>query len=224
MIASTLDRTGFRPITPPVSTCPVDTAPDLFPELEALRSGEEAAWEAGWRQAFPPLLSIARQAAQTSPARLAPDQVEEVATLAVTLAARQVRSVKTVEHLKKLVFVISRCRAISLARTCRSNVLSLEEAGADLADPGCPGAGSPSPLELAELAVLLDRAMGTLDPLDRALLVDQNEGGLSYRELALKHGLLTGTVGSRIGRALGKIQRELGKHPRLVQELSEFLR
>lgn len=62
-------------------------------------------------------------------------------------------------------------------------------------------------------AIVVRDALATLDPAERALLLEAFYQGYSHAELAERHGLPLGTVKSRLRRALSKLRDLLEESP-----------
>ena len=74
------------------------------------------------------------------------------------------------------------------------------------------------------MADLLAEVQSELKADQRAVLGDFFLHGLSYEEIARKHGLAIGSVGVYLKRGLEAIRKLGARHPKLMKELEAFLR
>jgi RNA polymerase sigma factor (sigma-70 family) len=181
-----------------------------------------------WRLAFQALYPVAWQGAGSARWRLAEQDREEVASEALAEVARQVAALDTWKQISALTFVIARRRSISRLRALLAQkrgarvhaTVSLEEIGEIEAATESLLQSGQLP-ELAETVAALVQGLG--EP--AATLVREHlHEGVSYEELARRHGKPIGTVGVIIYRAVQQLRREIGRTPRFMKELQLYLR
>jgi DNA-directed RNA polymerase specialized sigma24 family protein len=202
------------------------TDPEL---LDALRRGDDEAWEEAFRRLYPCAFAAARHPL----AALTPSEAEDVAIEALTLLLPKVNQIAVFDELRPLVVTIASRKAISEKRRQLAGkrgggeVTSLEALQDDETirfEPAEQLVGLLSGAELRELSGLLDLALVSLEPRHADLLRDYLVHHLAYKELAAKHRLPIGSVGVNLGRSLDKVRAHLQTAPKLLKELSAFLR
>lgn len=181
-----------------------------------------------WSCAFHFLWPVAYSAAFRRLERIAPNEVEDIAIIAIREAAEQVAegNVESLEDLKGLVAVIASRRALDLVRRMRAErraagVTETLEGREDLAS------AEPGPLEQAnanDVAKLLSALMRNFSREDLELLRAYYFRGMKQEEIAELYGMPLGTVGVKLSRALKKLRAEIIKNPELLKELLEELR
>ncbi len=198
------------------------------PDLKALQRGDGDAWEEAWRWLWPAAFGVAQMKLQP----FLPGDVEDVAIEALEELVDKVRAVKAVEELKPLVASIAHHRAVSrlrehfAAKRGAGKTASLDALQNDPERPWEPASDelALASLEQMELAALLREAQAELKPEQRAILGDFFLHGLSYEQIAAKHGVAVGTVGVYLKRGLDAMRRLGARHPKLLKELEAFLR
>jgi len=201
--------------------------------LASLRRGDEQAWEEAFRRLYPCALTSALRAGTG----LDRHRAEDVAIEVLSQLAAKVQTVDSWDGLCALAATMALRRAITLCRhlTAQKRGGNQDASLEELREGGGEGAGSfeppdetlltaLSPLELAELAALLDEAFDEIDPPIRRLVHDYIVLGIPYKELAVKHGMPLGTVGVHLSRTLKKVRRRLEENPRLLKEVRAHLR
>ena len=181
-----------------------------LPDLLALQRGDAAAWDT----AFPWLWPAAFGAEHVTLQPYLPADVEDVAIESLEELVEKVREVKSVEELKPLAASIAHHRAVSRLRQHYAGkrgsgqTESLEARQQDAGDlPEGAMADSPlAALEQKELAAVLRRLLAELKPPQGELLADFFLHGLSYEEMAKKHGVAIGSVGVYLKRGLEAIR------------------
>jgi RNA polymerase sigma factor (sigma-70 family) len=182
-----------------------------LPDLLALQRGDAAAWDA----AFPWLWQPAFGAAHVTLHPYLPADVEDVAMEAMEELIEKVREVKKVGELKPLAASIAHHRAVSrlpqhfAAKRGSGQTESLEAKQQETGEPpGIAPADSPlAALEQKELAAVLRQLLAELKPPQGELLADFFLHGLSYEEMAKKHGVAIGSVGVYLKRGLESVRR-----------------
>lgn len=182
-----------------------------LPDLKALQRGDAAAWDA----AFPWLWPAAFGAAHVTLQPYLPADVEDVAIEALEELVEKVRDLKSVEELKPLVASIAHHRAVSrlrqhfAAKRGSGQTESLEAKQQDMGElPEDVLADSPlAALEHKELAAILRKLLAELKPPQGELLADFFLHGLSYEEMATKHGVAIGSVGVYLKRGLDAVRK-----------------
>ena len=198
------------------------------PNLEALKRGDADAWDEAFDWLWPAAFAVAKLKLQP----FFPEDVEDVAIETLEELVDAVRQVRKVEELKSLAASIAHNRAVSrlrerfAAKRGHGRTESLEALqGAEQNDVGPAVTDSPlSDLEQVELASLLGEIQMELKPEHREILSDFFLNGLTYEQIASKHGVAVGSVGVYLKRGLEAIRKQGLRHPRLLKELEEFLR
>ncbi len=200
------------------------------PDIEALKKGEEPAWEKAFRYLWPHVYRAARHPR----ANLTQEEAEDAASMAMAQLPSRISDVKDENELRALAVTISYCRAISLARhehavkRDKSASFSIEqrqeetEGHYELEDRAGEELGE---MESAELLGLLQEGLQELDEISRRLLLDCYLHNITYKELADKYNLTENAVGMRIYWGKSKIRKFFSqKRPHLLKELNEYLR
>jgi RNA polymerase sigma factor (sigma-70 family) len=185
------------------------------PDLQALQRGDAAAWD----MAFPWLWPAAFGAAQVTLQPYLSAEVEDVAIESLEALVEKVRELKSVEELKPLVASIAHHRAVSRLREWfakkrgegRTGSLDAVQEGAGVDCPD-PMADSPlAALEQKELAERLSQTLSELKPPQGVILTDFILNGLSYEEIAQKHGIPKNSVGVYLKRGRETLRRIWGR-------------
>ena len=195
----------------PLPGHPAILASVQLPDLHALQRGDAAAWDA----AFPWLWPAAFGAAHVTLQPYLPADVEDVAIEALEELVEKVREVKSVEELKPLVASIAHHRAVSRLRqhfAAKRGSGQTESLEAKQQETGelAEGVLADSPLaalEQKELSAILRKLLAELKPPQGELLADFFLHGLSYEEMAKKHGVAIGSVGVYLKRGLEAVRR-----------------
>ena len=181
-----------------------------LPDLKALQSGDAEAWDAAFRWLWPCAFAVAQAKLQP----FLPGDVEDVAIEALEQLVEMVPQVKTVEELKPLAASIAHHRAVSrlrehfAAKRGSGQTASLEARAEEGQEDAEAAADSPlASLERKELAGVLRKLLADLKPPQGELLADFFLRGLSYEEMAKKHGLAVGSVGVYLKRGLESVRR-----------------
>ncbi len=198
------------------------------PDLKALRLGDADAWDQAFRWLWPTAFAVAQLKLQP----FLPQDAEDVAIESLEELVDKVKDIKQVEELKPLAASIAHHRAISRLREHFAKkrgggqTESLEvRRESDTRDGDLAEGDSPlDNLGQAELAELLGKVQTDLKPEQRAIISDFFLHGLTYGEIAVKHGLAIGSVGVYLKRGLEGIRRCGARHPNLLKELEAFLR
>lgn len=181
------------------------------PNLMALQSGDADAWNAAFDWLWPTAFAVAQLKLQP----YFPNEVEDVAIVALEEMVEKVRELKSVEELKPLAASIAHHRAVSLLRERfarkrgEGKTESLDappEEGGNPHDP--PSNDSPlADLEQRELAQRLGQSLAELKPPLGEILSDFFLHGLRYEEIARKRGVAVGSVGVYLKRGLEAVRR-----------------
>ena len=184
------------------------------PDLQALRQGDQAAWDEAFRWLWPTVFAVAQLKLQP----FLPDEIEDVAIEALEELVGKVRDIRTVEELKPLAASIAHHKAVSLLRL-RFAKKRGEGRTESLDAPTDDGQAKPEPaapdspldsLEEKELAGRLQQSLATLKPPLGDILSDFFLHGLRYEEIAKKHGMAVGSVGVYLKRGLDAMRRIWG--------------
>jgi len=200
---------------------PTKSTPQDFPDLGALKAGDEAAWQAAFWHLWP----IALRAAQNPQARLEDAEAEDVASEAIEILISKIEQVTSFDHAEALVSVIASRRAISHARS-NSAAKRPPPNNRDFALAEIPAVSSTNmtDIDLCDMIVLLRRAFDVLDVSTRLMLLEKTGDGLTYNQISKKHGVPLGTVCTNVARGLKKVRAHLQESPLLMKELREYLR
>jgi RNA polymerase sigma factor (sigma-70 family) len=185
------------------------------PRLQFLQRGNTEAWDEAFRQLWPK----AFMAAQSRLQAFLPGEIEDVAMETLEELVEAVHDGKPLEELKRLAATIAHHRAVSLLRErfakkrgagkIDSSEVVQAETGAD-----CPDPAADSPLvalERKELGEGLSRTLSELTPPQGAILTDFFLKGLTYEEIAQKHGVAKNGVGVYLKRGLETLRRIWGR-------------
>jgi DNA-directed RNA polymerase specialized sigma24 family protein len=133
----------------------------------------------------------------------------------------QIEQITSFDHAKALVTLMATRKAISCART------SLAEKRQPPKDPdplSVENAGNQTEVDRSDLILMLRRALDTLDPLTRLLVVEKVAYGFTYEEISGRHGLPLGTACTKVYQGLKTLRAQLKDSAVLFKELSEYLR
>jgi RNA polymerase sigma factor (sigma-70 family) len=197
--------------------------------LVALKKGKQDAWDEAFRRLYPAAFAAARHPL----AGLTPTEAEDIAIEALTLLMPKIKEVAAFDELRLLVITIASRKAISERR----RQLADKRGGGDLTsldalqddetirfEPAEQMIGRLGATDLRELAQLLDTALDGLGDKQAGLVRDFLMHHLPYKELASKYDMPIGSVGVSLARSLDKIRAQLQTMPRLLKELSAYLR
>ena len=197
--------------------------------LAALKKGKPDAWDEAFRRLYPAAFAAARHPL----AGLTPTEAEDIAIEALTLLMPKIKEVAAFDELRLLVITIASRKAISERR----RQLADKRGGGDLTsldalqddetirfEPAEQLIGRLNATDLRELARLLDTALDGLGDKQAGLVRDFLMHHLPYKELARKYDMPIGSVGVSLARSLDKIRAQLQTMPRLLKELSAYLR
>jgi RNA polymerase sigma factor (sigma-70 family) len=197
--------------------------------LDALRRGDNDAWEEAFRRLYPSAFAAARHPL----AALTPSESEDIAIEALTLLLPKVGQVAEFDELRPLVITIASRKAISEKRRQLADkrgggaVSSLDAMQDDESirfEPAEQALSRLQPGDLRELARMLDAALAGLEPRNAGLLRDFLVHHLPYKELAEKYQMPAGSIGVNLSRSLDKVRSHLKTNPTLWKELHAFLR
>jgi RNA polymerase sigma factor (sigma-70 family) len=198
------------------------------PNLQALRQGDVDAWDEAFRWLWPTVFAVT----QLKLSRFLPQDVEDVAIEALEELVQKVYTVKAVEEFKPLAASIAHNQAVSAlrahfaAKRGAGQTQSFENLKGTMEDSSEPAAAK-SPLDelvQAELSGLIAQLLTDLNPEQRAILNDFYLSGLSYEQIASKHGLAIDTVGVYLKRGREASCRAIKRQPKLLKEMEAFLR
>ena len=192
----------------------------VAPDLSALKAGDCAAWEIAFAHFWP----MALRAAQHPKTCLVPWEAEDVASDAIIELIEQIESVTTLNHAEALVVLIASRRAIEVARKKSALKRRIPDAETFSLETQLDSDSSLSDQDRREIILLLRRALDSLEPKTRSLLMQKVSEGWTYQELSVQHGLPEGTVCTKVFQAIKKIRAQLQESPVLVKELKQFLR
>jgi RNA polymerase sigma factor (sigma-70 family) len=199
-----------------------------LPDLKALRQGDADAWDAAFRWLWPTAIAVAKGKLEEH----LPAEIEDVAIETLEALVEKAAKVAKVEELKPLAasiahnLAVSRLRERFAVKRGAGMTGSLEGKQEAEGDDCELAAGETTLAELgeAELAELLCQLQRDLPAQQRAVVADFFLEGLSYEQIATKHGLAIGSVGVYLKRGLEAIRRQGARHPKLLKELEAFLR
>lgn len=180
------------------------------PDLKALQCGDPAGWDEAFRWLWPTAFEVARFKLQ----KVLPGEVEDVALEALEELVEKVKQLKKVEELKPLTASIAHNRAVSRLRqhfSAKRGSGQTESLDAHHGNPDfieSTAADSPvAKLEQKELSDFLSKLLAEIKPPLGKILADFFLDGLSYDEIAKRHGLATGSIGVYLKRGLEAIRR-----------------
>ena len=197
------------------------------PNLQNLKSGASAEWDLAFQWLWPSVVAVVNGKLGEG---LAAD-VEDVALESVEALVEKVPTVRTVDELRLLALAIARNKAVDFLRRHLAAKRDVRH--------NCPldvvEANAPDELALSaelqvaevdarELAMLLQEVLELIEPRERQWLTDFFIQGLSYAQIAEKHGIAVGSVGVLLARARNKVQKLMTKNPQLLKEVGGFLR
>jgi RNA polymerase sigma factor (sigma-70 family) len=207
----------------------MNPAPDDEALLRRLQAGDEMAWDTTFRLLYP----VAFNAARHPLAGLTPHEAEDIAIESITQMLSKVGQVSQIRELKALVATIASRRAISERRKQNAekrgggevnSVEAMQDESEGRYEPEDLSIPSLKPMELLELADLLEDAMTELEPEHVKLLRQFVTKEKSYKELSSENNLPMGSIGVILSRSLSKIRTKLKSMPTLAKELRAFLR
>lgn len=192
------------------------------PDIQQLRSGDEAAWSEAFGLLWPEAFHAARR--RLTGHELA--DAEDAAVMAIRDAAEKVTRMGTFEELRAMVRLMAGRRAIDLCRAMqaarRGGVEGRAACAGGAVDTEGVVDGGREPWEgvdLLELGGWLAEVEMRLTGTERALIRGHYGEGRTHAELAEAMGMDRATIGVRIRRALGKARRLLASRPGLFREL-----
>jgi RNA polymerase sigma factor (sigma-70 family) len=198
-----------------------------LPDLKALQSGDAGAWDEAFQWLWPCAFAVAQAKLQP----FLPGDVEDAAIEALEELIEKVREVKAVEELKPLAASIAHHRAVSrlrehfAAKRGSGQTASLEARAQEGRDDAEAADDSPlASLERKELAEVLRMLLAELKPPQGELLADFFLHGLSYEEMAKKHGLAMGSVGVYLKRGLQSVRRTWDRREEELKDRTGLLR
>lgn len=176
------------------------------PDLRALQTGDEAAWQKAFDWLWPTVFAVAQMKLRS----YLPNEIEDLAIEALEELVDKVRTLKSIDELKPLAASISHHRAVSLLRerfAQKRSAGKTESLDAPRDDKGHSNdpASEISPLgelEQKELAERLHKSLSELKPPQGEILSDFFLHALRYEEIAKKHGVAVGSVGVYLKRGL----------------------
>ena len=177
-------------------------------ELESLRRGDSASWNAAypilWQRVLSAIYAVLGHLGSHDLDNLAAEIIaEEVMPQVFAPTTNSFNQIRSFDDLLNVTRTIAKNRTIDFLR---KRLRRPEEVVAEIPEPFFLGpVGDPAPVELLHLV------LGHLEPPDPDLFRDRFEFGLTTREIALKRGLSHGTVVSRFSRAFVKLRCLLGK-------------
>ena len=197
----------------------------LKPDIRSLQKGDPFSWSCAFHWLWP----VAYSAAFRRLERIAPNEVDDIAVVAIREAAEQVEDekVESFEDLKALVSVIANRRAKDLIRRLQAEKRSVEVTGTIEGLEEVLAAREPGPVERAganDVAKVLTAVMAQLPREDYELLRSYYFRERKQKEIADTYGMQMGTVGVKLSRALKKLRDEIEKNPELLKDLQEALR
>jgi RNA polymerase sigma factor (sigma-70 family) len=181
------------------------------PDLRALQSGDGGAWDAAFPWLWRPTLAAASSVLHL----YLPADVEDTVMETMEELVEKVKVVKSFDELRRLAASIAHNRAVSRLRQYfaakrgggRTESLEgrLQERG-ELSE--AIAADSPvAALEAKELAERVGRLLAALKPPQGEMLTDAFLRGMSYEEIAKKHGVSVGSVGAYLNRGREAMRR-----------------
>lgn len=175
---------------------PTDTA-----LLQAARMGDAAAAEALLIRHAPLITRFARSMCTRR------EDAEDVAQESLITAARAFRDLRT-DRVESWLFAVTRSFCGKTRRRRKGQPAETEQLEADVL--ATEDRGPEQALASRELGLVLDRAVRSLDPDKRAVLVLRDMEGLPASQVAAMLGLEVGAVKSRLHRARAAVRSQVG--------------
>jgi RNA polymerase sigma-70 factor (ECF subfamily) len=169
--------------------------------LTAFRAGEDAALDALLARYAPVVRRFGARVCGEG------EDAADVAQDTLLAAARGAREFRGESSLATWLFTVVRRFCMKRRRTPKhapTEVLPLDEAGA-----AEPGAGPEDAASAREIGALLRRAIASLDPVSRRVLVLRDVDGLTASEVARELGVSVDAVKSRLHRARVAVRAQL---------------
>ncbi len=193
-----------------------------------MQHGDADAWDQAFQWLWPTAFAVAHLKLQA----FLPGDVEDVAMESLEELVEKVHEITKVDDLKPLAASIAHHRSVSRLRQqfARKRGAGLTESldaspGTERSDLASDASKSPlDNLEQSELMKLLEELQGDLKMDVRAILSDFFLQGLTYQQIATRHGVAVGSVGVYLKRGLEAIRRCGARHRELMKELEAFLR
>jgi RNA polymerase sigma-70 factor (ECF subfamily) len=176
--------------------------PDTIP-LARMRDGDMAAFEALYRKFVPRLCTFAGSYVKDR------DVAEEVVQDVMCTMWERRTDVARSGTLRAYLFASVRYRVLDHVRNTKTRLAIMDGAGDDLPGPASFPAPS-TPVEVAELAAHLSRAIMKLPRTRRRVLLLRWEDGLSYAEIAQVVGSSVKAVENQLNRTLKQLREALG--------------
>ena len=193
--------------------------PVTKPSLSDLRRGDTRAWDDAVRWLWP----VAIRSARGTLGGAAPEEAEDVAAEAVAAMVGQVAKIESVEDLRPILASIAHRRAVDVLRKKKSEKRKAEKIH-PLTSDCVEEEALRRPLDMRELADLIDALGARLRPQQLSVLKAFFIEELSYREISDRQGIPMGTVATHIRRGLSDLRRILERNPKLLKEMGAFLR
>lgn len=196
--------------------------PVTLPEIQLLRAGDEPAWSAAFERLWPVAVKVAQ--GKLRPMDL--QEAEDVAAESLQNLVSQVHQVETSEELLPLLVAITHNNAMDQLRRALAQKRSINQTfSLELLHDVKDDADSPlGRLVHAEFVALMARLLQTQTSRNACVLYDFFFNRLSYKELAKKYGMKTGTIGVVLKRSLKSIREIIQENPVLMKEIQAELR
>jgi RNA polymerase sigma factor (sigma-70 family) len=186
-----------------------------LPDLCALKTGDANAWDEAFVWLWPTVFAVAKLKLQP----YFPNEIEDVAIESIEQLVERVLEVKSVEELKPLAASIAHNRAVSLLRERfakkrgegKTESLDAQASGGVNQNEPTTTDSPLDDLKQKELAQRLGKSLAELKPPMGEILSDFFLHGLSYAEIARKHGIAVGSVGVYLKRGLEAMRRIWGR-------------
>ena len=193
-----------------------------LPNIADLKNGDPTAWEEAWRYLWPTAHGAVHQLLHAQ----FPEEIDDVAIESIEAMISMLDKIRSTAEMRPLLASIAYRRACSRKRYLRAKCRDKNQnfnldTAKNIPEETNSALGQ---LDQKELAALLTNLGNELNPQTRVVLEDFFFNRLNYNELAKKHQIPLGTVGTRIHRGLSGIREILEKNPKLMEEIEAFLR
>jgi RNA polymerase sigma-70 factor (ECF subfamily) len=173
--------------------------------LAAIRAGDDAAMGALLTRHAPAIYRFGVKMCRD------PEDAKDVLQETLLAAARGVREFRGASSLSTWLYTVARSFCIKKRRTSKfapRETVSLDDQASSV-QPHAPEKGPEETASDNELTALLDRAIASLDPANREVLVLRDVEGLTAPEVAEVLGVSVDAVKSRLHRARAEVRARL---------------
>jgi len=198
--------------------------PSILPDLDALRKGDDAAWD----QLHDCLHPVAYEVAESKLGGILPQDVEDVAIRSFEALVPKIGQVKSVDELRPLIASIAYYKAMDRLRRHYGPDGGARTKPPDDDDPETPSTGDVGEdpekhFGRKQLAETIRDLLKTIKPKARKILTDLFVHGRSHKEVAASLGLSEDSIGMYKKRALDEMFEKTKSLPGLHDEFRGLL-